>query len=841
MSARWFSFLPIALAATAAAVLSIACPGLPPAGVAIAATPAPAASTPPPAPPTPPPAPPTPLPLYTQSSASTVKCTAPDVVVYVDTVVNVYYTADQAGYTSKPDQGGFACKSAAVVHGYAQALNAIPIKGPTGNLTVYPTVADAQKSPPQGCGNNPYTDPVVWVQATAKNWASAAFYRLDDPGVGNGFGMYTCYSQAIGGGIKPYLTFRTDPSKMVCPNQYNTAVWVDNSAGGNFYMPDQAGFNAKPGKGGYLCKFEAIELGFKQHVDALTTSATTAAGVKCTPPDQVVYVNVQSHQSIPVDQVSILGQSNGVYACLHDAISHGNPLYFPTYAGGTPNAELSALQLCKGDVAWFTPNPNPIQYFGPGSKGYASGSGYYSCAVYASLIGAKPASAADAAAFACQQLNAKPTNWLSVKLTDGRTCTYDLDITKVGPAQCGTATPDAWSFQYGSSTDRLLSSQMTAASFAAYGNNDWATNSTNPVPLFCNQVLVTIGKHLGVSGGSTGCHNFGNPGPARFAVVQLKNGTTCSYDLDKTKVTPADCSPSDTLTFQYDSGTDKLFLSAMSDVQYSYGGLTDQFGQTVSNLLPGSAPGNFACDISKVIARAQQVAAGPTGPAPNCQQLGATPKSWLKLQLSGSKTCTYDLDKTTLNDTSGSNGCTSDPLATYLIAYGGVTDKVPAQWIKTASFSSDRFQHQFQVDQYQNPGVALGNQGALCQLYNFTLLVANGTIKPPPSLGYSCQQLASTPQAWLKLQLSDGRTCTYDMKTTKLGLVSGSACSSGTFAMKYGGSTDTIPGGFISSASFNVQSMMNTGYGPGGPEQDLSKPSRIEYVMCALFALGWAN
>jgi hypothetical protein len=428
-----------------------------------------------------------------------VKCAAPDVPVYADVLLKVYYTADQAGYTAKPDQGGYVCKSVAVANGYPQGLNAIPVKGPNGvTFTVYPSIADAQKAAPAGCGGS--TSPTAFQANTIVYIWSGAAFRLDDPSVGKGLNTYTCWSEASKGGLKMSMTFAKDPATVQCAGAFNPVVYVDNVTGqAEYYESKQAGFKSKPGTGGYGCEAEAKELGYNQHRELLATSAKTAAAVHCVAPDQVIFYGATDLGIYPIDRA--VSTDYGAFACLSDAKAHGFTLVITTIAGGAGVAELKpgtddkALHIaCDNDGAWFTPAPAATQYMRQTNPNYAAGSGFYSCGRYGTLLGAKPATPGDVAIpppFSCNQIaqNAPPKNWLQISYAASTplTCSYNLDVATLDPnpsSACG-APPNAYTITYSGKKDVLRVALMTHADFRLGSAGTARGNVAGPVATLC--------------------------------------------------------------------------------------------------------------------------------------------------------------------------------------------------------------------------------------------------------------------------------------------------------------------------------------------------------------------
>jgi hypothetical protein len=435
----------------------------------------------------------TPPPLNLQSSASAASCKAPDTVVYVDNYqgLKVYYASDQSGYTSKPDASagtsvtGFTCLSIAKANGFTQGLNVIRVTGPNGvTYNLYPTIADAQKAPPAGCGGSPSSN--TWSDQTIVYVSSGAMYRLEDAAVGRGLNAYTCRSEAAKGGLKLDATFYKDPSGVRCAGSYNPIVYADNTPGkAEYYEPQQPGYKTKPGSGGYLCEAEAKELGYGQHKETLLTAQKSAASVKCTPAsDPIVYFDFTKLTYFPADRtVNWAGATDyGGYACLSDAKSHGFHLLTTSSAQGAgPLPLLPAGSddrtihiACDSDAAWFMPAGSPSTFVRESSASYGAGSGAYSCGRYGlPFFGAGPATPADAKIpppFSCNQMSAPPAKWIQIAFAASTplTCSYNLDATTINPAPSTacSAPPNAFTFSTGGRTDVMRVSLMSHAWFA---------------------------------------------------------------------------------------------------------------------------------------------------------------------------------------------------------------------------------------------------------------------------------------------------------------------------------------------------------------------------------------
>jgi len=430
-----------------------------------------------------------------------IPCVSPDVSVYADTTLKVYYTAEQAGYSAKPDVGGYTCRSIAVANGYAQGLNVITVKGPNGvAFNLYPTIADAQKAAPAGCGGS--TSPTTFQANTIVYISNGRAFRLDDPAVGKGLNAYACWGDAFKGGIKLDITLAKDWSSVRCSGAYNPVVYVDNTPGRTeYYERAQPGFSTKPGTGGYTCEAEAKEVGYNQHKETLPTGQKTASAVKCNLPDLAVYFDFTQMLFYPVDRAP--STDYGAFACRDDAKAHGFHLATTSYAAGLggvpilpPDTTEKVLAIaCGTDGAWFTPSSNPSKFMRATNPNYAAGNGVFSCGRYGvPFFGAQPATPADATIpppFSCNQIpqNAPPKNWLQISLAASTplTCSYNLDVTTIDPnpsTACG-APPNAYTITYNGKKDVLRVALMTHADFRLGRAGTARGNTAGPVGTLC--------------------------------------------------------------------------------------------------------------------------------------------------------------------------------------------------------------------------------------------------------------------------------------------------------------------------------------------------------------------
>jgi len=389
---------------------------------------------------------------------SRVKCVSPDEVVWdsPDTRTIVRLTDLSVGKV----RGGYVCRSLAELNGRKLT--------PTG----YANAADANCKPPPA-------DQVVWLLSATKSIVVSP-----DPAVGTGAGAYLCLSDAVNAmATNGYKLFGSRPGDITCAPP-DAEVWANandktwDPEGSSAYgvgatdiilLESSGGAHVNPGYR-YLCRSDALSRGWKQKFRLADDKAT----VKCTPPDQVVFVSTETKVAYALNdpQANLTGISKmvGGYACQNFAALNGFPLVNSlAVTFGKINFTDPALVKCTApDVeVWtiigsktFVPLNDPLA--GKGANGT------YTCQSVATLNGYTLSSNGNATPGAAGCAPSDRPAWISndtkttVLLTDlsagkgkgGFGCLamaalsgYPLTPTgyaNPGDAQCGSDSPAMW-------------------------------------------------------------------------------------------------------------------------------------------------------------------------------------------------------------------------------------------------------------------------------------------------------------------------------------------------------------------------------------------------------------
>jgi hypothetical protein len=225
--------------------------------------------------------------------------------------------------------------------------------GPSGAVWAsFATASSAQSF----CGS-PASSTVVWVAGSP---TSGKYYHLSDPLAGKSNGAWGCFAQVVVAGFQPGNCVAPDEMVWVVPSK---KTW---SAGG------ASGY--KSGVGGYMCLTDALGVGYTQNLASGPMRLLGAASlVKCTAPDQVVWITVGQTNWVPASD-SNAGKGTGGYVCQSLADLNG-------YKLKTAGATTADGANCKPpDVAVWV-NLNDAHFFMPDSEGYKAkiGQGAFFC------------------------------------------------------------------------------------------------------------------------------------------------------------------------------------------------------------------------------------------------------------------------------------------------------------------------------------------------------------------------------------------------------------------------------------------------------------------------------
>jgi hypothetical protein len=200
------------------------------------------------------------------ASSSSIKCPAPDTVVWVDAALSpvAFWPSGTAGFTatSGAPKGGYICQSGAT---------AAPNNFTNGYLYIWPSTTAAV------CGSN---DSVAWIDKASNPYTYWPSGAAGFGTAGGSNGGYMCVSAATslsyGNGPTTHWQSANSP---VCASG-DPVVWVDTVTGQQAYYPSgSAGYGTAGGaypNGGYMCQSAAVTQKFVAYVAPTPTPKPTA-------------------------------------------------------------------------------------------------------------------------------------------------------------------------------------------------------------------------------------------------------------------------------------------------------------------------------------------------------------------------------------------------------------------------------------------------------------------------------------------------------------------------------------------------------------------------------------